>query len=313
MNVLVTGASGFIGSALVERLVASGIHVVALTRRTDRTFAPQVERRIGDLATGAGITPDLLNGISVVFHCAGEIGDPSRMHAVHVDGTRRLLDGAVERGSIHWVQLSSVGAYGPPPAPAAPRIVTETTPENPRGPYEISKTAADMLVRSAPRDRVTWTILRPSNVIGARMPNQSLRGLLSALRRGRYFHIGSPGAIATYVHVDDVAAALLECARQPQAHGEIFNLSSDCPLDAVLARAAQTMRATPPRWRVPESIVRLAVRTLSPVMSLPLTQPRIDALVARTSYPADKMQSMLSFHFTRPLPDAVDDVVASLG
>jgi nucleoside-diphosphate-sugar epimerase len=210
------------------------------------------------------------------------------------------------------VQLSSVGAYGPASPPGAERTITEASPEAPRGPYEITKTQADCLVRETSAPGLTWTILRPSNVIGARMPNASLRALLGAIRKGHFFYIGGRGAIATYVHVDDVAAALIACGRDPRARRQVFNLSSDCALEALVDRAAAALGVRPPSLRVPAGIVRAAIRLATPFVSLPLTMPRVDALIARTAYPSDRIVETLGFRLSRPLPAAVDDVLSTI-
>lgn len=311
-GVLVTGGSGFIGEALLRRLAAAGRPLTVVTRRRDRSFPPGTDVRVGDLATGEGLDADLLADIGIVFHCAGEVADARLMRAVHVDGTARLLSLAARRrgqAPLRWVQLSSVGAYGPPSSPGRDRIVDEQTPEAPIGEYEVTKTEADRLLTQAGKDAVVVpTILRPSNVIGPRMRNQALRGIAAMLRRHLFFYIGRPGPVATYVHVDDVAAALMAC-EAPQAVNHTFNLSSDCLWEDLIARMAARLGAPAPRIRVPETLVRRLVGVAGRAVTLPLTPARIDALVNRTRYPSTKLASVLGFHPALPMPEGVDTVL----
>jgi len=140
---------------------------------------------------------------------------------------------------MHWVQLSSVGAYGPPPVPSARRVVDEESPEAPRGVYEETKTASDRLVRQASGHHgLSISLLRPTAVIGATMPNASVRALVAMVRRGWFMYPGPVDAVANYVHVDDVVSGLLACANHPRAAGQDFILSSDCLWTALVSHVA---------------------------------------------------------------------------
>lgn len=311
---LVTGASGFVGRVLVDRLLERGHAVTALSRAHDPGLPRQVRVQVGDLATGNGLHPQVFENVELVFHCAGEIRDASIMRQVHVDGTRRLLSCLGSRGGSlpHWVHLSSVGAYGPPAVASEPRTVDENSPENPAGEYETTKTESDRLVRQYASDYgMPVTVLRPSIVIGAHMSNASVRAVIAIVERGWYFHVGSADAIANYVHVDDVADALLACASRPIARGHTFNLSSDCTWTALIDYVARCRGVSPPRVRLPERVVRAAVGAIGFVTPSPLTPTRVNALVGRTSYSIAKIEKLLGFRCSRPMPQALDDLMAA--
>jgi nucleoside-diphosphate-sugar epimerase len=155
----------------------------------------------------------------------------------------------------------------------------------------------------------TSEICRQAQASLAIWSNGSLRGLIAMVRRGLFFHIGPPGAIATYVHVDDVVSALMACALKPEAKGHVFNLSSDCSLDALIDHVAQTMAVKPPRIRMPEALVRAMVGLFERLAAFPLTTARVDALVNRTRYPSVKIESVLGFQFSRPMPAGIEDLV----
>ncbi len=311
---LVTGASGFIGSRLVARLVDSGYRVIAPTRRPEHPMAAGVCVTIADLASGHGVTPWLADGVDVVFHCAGQITEPLKMHELHVNGTGRLIDAVARRPSatrpIHWVQLSSVGAYGPPATPSQSRRIDEKSPERPVGIYERTKTEADRLVtRAAAEGKFSCSILRPANVVGVGMRSASVRGMISIVERGWFIYVGRAGAMTNYVHVDDVVDALVACATHPDARAQTFNLSSDCTLEQVVERIAAARGVRRPRFRIPESIVRGSVRVVGTVCRHPLTPARIDALVNRTLYPTTKIETRLGYRLSRPMPLGLDDLL----
>lgn len=310
-KVLVLGANGFIGSRLVTQLVAAGHDVRILTRREGVAQRPQVSVFQGDLMDQTLDVDALVSGCSVVFNCAGEIKNPRLMQALHVDSTSRLL-GAYGRshssGHKRWVQLSSVGAYGP--AKGVSRIVTEDTPTNPQGPYEVTKTLADeLIVRLASEQSVEYVILRPSNVFARDMPNNSLRQLCSFVKRGIYFRVGRDISYATYIHVDDVVDALMLCGFREEAAGNVFNISNDCLFDDMIAGAAKAANVPVPRRSIPEGLIRSVVAVGEHIPGFPITKARIDALTVKTRYPVDKLTRVLQFTPSRQVPEYIGELV----
>lgn len=296
MKVFVTGASGFIGRALIAELISEGHSVRVLTRKHMR-FGKGVEIVQGDLSSRNISFSSLVIGCNAVFNCAGEIRDVNKMRSLHVDGTGKLLQAfkesaAKEDVKKHWVQLSSVGAYGPVLKPGTPRIVTEGTPANPQGEYEVTKTLADELVMNMADRFFTYTILRPSNVVGASMTNQSFAGLLRLIKKRLFFYIGSRESTATYIHVDDVVAALMLCLEHPQAINQTFNVSNDCPLTDIVTRVAMAQKVSPDFWCFPEGILRGIAKVMAKIRRWPLTERRIDALISQTSYPNTKIEKL---------------------
>lgn len=299
MIVAITGGTGFIGRKLVQRHVERGDEVRVLTRRPPHAAGLPEEVVVfgGDLAQAADLRP-FVDGADVLYHCAGEIGDASRMEALHVEGTRRLIAAASHRIG-RWVQLSSVGVYG---QPRAGRI-TEESPADPLGSYETTKKASDDLVQAAgAAGAFDWAMLRPSIVFGADMPNQSLYQLIRVVERGQFFFIGKPGASANYVPVDNVVDALVLCALHPAAKGRIFNVSDHATLEDFVGMIADALGRARPRRRLPEFVARLlAVAGTAVMPRFPLTPSRVDALTTRACYPTDAIERTLGYTHRVPL------------
>ena len=304
----VTGASGFVGSALVRHLLQSGHRVRCLTRRQAVAGIPSEDLFQADLTMPAATLERFADGLDVLYHCAGEMTTPARMHAVNVGGVRALLDAAGGRIG-RWVQLSSVGVYGP----RTGGIVSEETPLAPRGAYESTKAEADLLVldATARRQLSSYAIVRPSIVFGPGMPNGSLRQLIETIRRGLFFFIGPPGASANYVHVSDVARALVLCGTAGAAHRRIYNVSDWCTVEDVAWAIADALGCPRPARRLPEAPVRWAVRAASRIASLPLTDSRVDALVNRCRYSTERIERELHYAARVRIPRGLADLVAA--
>ncbi|PWE44716.1 nucleoside-diphosphate sugar epimerase [Pseudomonas prosekii] len=308
MKVLVLGANGFIGARLVDRLIDSGHDVKVLTRSQGKHKNINTEIFIGDLRDPLLDTSRLLEGCEVVFNCAGEIRNDALMHELHVVATNRMLEAVskkvAENNSVHWVQLSSVGAYGS--VPDVERIVTEETKVSPRGEYEVTKTVADQNILTKSKESAfTFSILRPSNVFGPGMPNNSVRQLIAIVRRRLFFYVGFNEPIVTYVHVDDVVSALLLCGFDKRAEGEIFNISNDCSLRELIEGIARSISVPAPFLRIPKFLIRSAVSILSIFTKGMITQERVNALTSRTRYPTTKLKQKLDFEPKKYVPDYI--------
>jgi nucleoside-diphosphate-sugar epimerase len=301
----VTGGTGFIGRALVARLRRSPAveEIRVLTRRE----APAGTRAVrGDLTVA--VPAGFLEGVSALFHCAGEVWREEAMRALHVEGTRRLADAAAGRVR-RWVQLSSVGAYG---RRQQEGVVDESSPLAPEGEYERTKAESDALVSGiGAAGGFEAVLLRPSIVFGPGMPNRSLAQLVSAVRRGIYARIGRRPATATYVYVDDVAEALHLCGTSAAARG-CYNLSDDRPWGDFIAAIAAALGRGAPNRTIPEAPLRWLARLAQLVPGSPLTEARIDAMTRNVRYPAERIRRELGFAFGVSIEEGLRRYVASL-
>jgi nucleoside-diphosphate-sugar epimerase len=262
----------------------------------------------GDLEAPDENLARFADGLDILYHCAGELYRTHRMHAVNVDGTGALLLAAEGRIG-RWVQLSSIGVYGM----HRDGTVAEETPIEPAGMYERSKADADTLVLEAARRGLVSSaaVLRPSIVFGPEMPNQSLAGLIRIIERGLFFFIGTPGASANYVHVSNVVNALMLCGTSSRASGRVYNLSDWCTIEDLAGAIADALGKPYPRLRLPELPVRVGVRTLGKLVSLPLTEARVDALVNRCRYSIGRIQRELGFNVGISIGAGIEQMVVA--
>jgi nucleoside-diphosphate-sugar epimerase len=308
-QVCVTGARGFVGRQLIQKLLEQGYSVKVLTRNFDSPFPAGVQVFTADLTSSSCDLSDFFSGCEIFFHCAGEIKNAEIMQDLHVNGTKRLRDAllheiALTNRKIHWVQLSSVGVYGKPSKPSEARVIKEDSAICPTGIYESTKAQSDQIILDClGLANLTITILRPSNIVGLNMPNQSFGSLLKSITKKHFFYIGSESVVSNYVHVNDVVSALVLCAESQSAKGQIFNLSNDCLLSDIVQAVSDSNRIDSKRLVLPEYFVRLVVRCITRFIKFPLTTNRIDSLVSRTFYSNDKIKTTLNFSPRYLIPD----------
>lgn len=290
--VAITGGSGFIGRKLVTRHLEAGDTVRILSRKHYSFLNLPDSARFyqADLAEKEALL-SFADGADVLYHCAGEIKNPSQMYKTHVAGTQNLLDAC--RGRIgRWIQLSSVGVYGP----QKKGIIREDSPFQPKGSYETTKAKSDQMVIEAGREgQLKYSILRPSNVFGSGMKSSSLKQMIAMIKRGLFFFIGPPGALATYIYVDNVVEALLLCGKKEVAEGRVYILSDYRPLETFVAYICKLFGKTAPRLRLPEPPLRLLASSLQLIPKMPLTISRINALVSHCIYDSSRIEADLKY------------------
>lgn len=293
MIVSITGGSGFIGKYLVEKHLQKKDKVRLLTRHSS-LVQNCVEYFVGDLSDPEFDFTDFVDGTDLLYHCAGETNDESKMRQLHVDGTQRLVDASREGEVGRWVQLSSVGAYGV----CRSGVVTERSPEHPSGVYEETKTEADDIVR---RSGIPYVILRPSNVFGSTMRNKSLYHLVEMIRKGFFFYLGEVGALVNYVHVEDVVEALIQCGSNDRALGKTYNLSQTTEIEQMVKSISSGLAVERKLFRLPENSIRLVAHVFGRLPGFPLTVSRINALTGRQRYQSSKIKEELDFEFISSL------------
>jgi len=315
MIVGITGASGFVGAAVMKRMLSNGHFVRVLSRKPSLYFPKEVEVYYGDLSNNESTLDHFVSGCDVLIHCAAEIHNTHLMHLVHVVGTKMLLDActryAAKDNKIHWIQLSSVGVYGSANDKSQKMIISEDSTPNPIGVYETTKFESDQLIQKCHSSNFSYTILRPSNIIGKEMTNKSFWQLCFVIKKNLYFHIGGPEAISTYIHIDDVTGVILKCIFSPAAINQIFNISSDFPMQDLVKEISLCISVNIPKLRVPLTLMRLFLFIFEGRIKMPISTARVNALVNKTRYPIDKLHKLLEYNLTKPMPFGAVDIISS--
>ncbi len=321
MKVLVTGATGFVGSAVVRRLLARGHPVRALVRPSSdlrNLEGLEVELARGDLLDGASLR-SALRGCRALFHVAADYRlwapDPNVLYAANVEGTRKLMEAALEQGVERIVYTSSVATLGlnRDGAPA-----DETTPvslDDMIGHYKRSKYLAEEVVRELVAARgLPAVIVNPSTPVGPRD--------IKPTPTGRMVRDAALGRMPAYVdtglnivHVDDVAEG--HClALERGATGQRYILGGEnLSLREILAIIAGLTGRRPPRVRLPHGLVLplgYAAQGWARLRGGP--EPRLTADGVRMArkkmyFSSDKARRELGY-LPRPAREALADAVA---
>ncbi len=286
-TVLVTGATGAVGPAVVERLRAEGCRIRTLTR--GQLPLPEADRRVeahrGDIADREAVAR-AVNGVDWVLHAAALLhvtrpGPDVLAHyeRVNVLGTRIVAEESARAGVSRLVLFSTIAVYGA----TGPLAADETTAPRPGSRYAETKWRAEEAVRRLNgTGRLTTSVLRLAAVYGPRVKANYAR-LAEAIRSGWFVPVGRGQNRRTLVHEADVAEAVLLAARSPRAAGRTYNLSDGTvhTLDEILTAIYRANGRRRPRVYVPEGAVRAAARAADLALRLGGRGPRFAGLLEK--------------------------------
>lgn len=239
LKVLVTGAAGFIGARLVQKLVESGAQVRAFIRYTSRPefgnlthLAPEIFHQIeiirGDLEDHAAVDK-AIEGVDLVFHLGALISIPySYVHPVetartNILGTLNILE-SCRQSNAKLIHTSTSEVYG-----SALRVpIDEEHPLQAQSPYSASKIGADKLVESYYRSfDVQSLTVRPFNTYG---PGQSTRAVIPTIitqaLTSTQIHLGNLTTRRDFTYLDDTVNGFLQAASNGKWDGQVYNLGT---------------------------------------------------------------------------------------
>lgn len=301
---LVTGATGFLGRRLCERLQAEGEPVVALGRQAaEGPWNLFVEADIS-----SGELPDrAFQSVRTIYHLAGNAhagaetaADALRYRPVIVDGTRRLLAAAQARRINRFIYVSSVKAMGegnPPGLPLKP--MDESWPHTPQGPYGMAKAEAEELVLGAGLAHAV--VLRPTMLFGPGAGGDLPR-MAEVVKRGRFPPPPDTGNKRSMIHSDDVVELILQAAMLPIAAGKTYIITNSEPLSTreLYDAIRQSLGMPPCTWSVPLVLLKAAAVCGSAVGALsgrrmPLDCETLDKLTGSAWYSSLKAEKELDY------------------
>ncbi len=301
MRVLVTGATGFIGRCLVNRLLSREHKVRVLVRATSniRELDGDAETATGDLTNEESLR-EALKGVDVVYNCAGLLGKwgltEKKLHAVNVAGVQNLLAACLCSHVQHIIHLSAGGVTGP--LPNGP--VDETYPCRPSTPYERTKWQGEqMALEMARNHRLPLTVVRPTFTYGPGDPHKL--ALFRAVRKRTFAFVGNGESTIHPVYIDDLLDGLELCAgKGPQ--GSVYILGGERPVSKkeLIHQMASSLKISSPKLSLPVLPTNLAASVLETVCRVlpfepPLTRSRVLMLSKNWGYSIDKARRELGY------------------
>jgi nucleoside-diphosphate-sugar epimerase len=225
--VLVTGASGFVGSHLAEKLAQNGVKVNLLVRKTSKIpfkVGPQIQLCYGDVTDRDSVVK-AAQGVKVIYHLAGILRGSSfkKLNEVNAEGTRNVCEAALKvKGLKRLVYVSSLSAAGPS---RDGKPLKENLPCQPVSLYGVTKFKGEEIAQAYGK-RLPLTILRPGAVYGPR--ETDIFAYFKMVKDG-WVLLPSLKQEVSFVHVQDLVNAILLAGHSPKAVGQVYFVSDGIP------------------------------------------------------------------------------------
>jgi nucleoside-diphosphate-sugar epimerase len=298
---LVTGASGALGSALVDRLRKDGLGPIRVMVRTlPEKQLPGVEYVRGDLADPEAVDR-AVRGVERVFHAGAAMkgGWPEHQGGT-IEGTRNVLDACRKHGIKKLIHVSSMSvidwAGAEPFAPVDENTPFEERAEE-RGAYTRAKLEAEKLVSAEAQQGLPAVILRPGQIFGGRIP--LMTAAVARRAGGRFLVLGDGEMPLPLVYIDDVIDALVLAAKSDLHRGEVIQIvdPEQWTQNQVLA---EVCGPAAPVVRVPRQIVMAMGRASEMVLGLvgkksPVSQYRLRSALALRRFDGRRAQELLGW------------------
>jgi nucleoside-diphosphate-sugar epimerase len=321
MNVLITGAGGFIGSHLVDSQLKRGYHVRGVDLHLDlpqhQVAHPRLEAVCGDIAEKQ-IVQRVVEGIDIVYHLASAHLDVSLSDAhyrrVNVDATRSLLEAARNAGVKRFIHCSSVGVIGDVRHPPA----DETTECHPVNIYERTKLEGERAALDfARRTGFPVVVIRPAWVYGPRCPRTAK--LLRTISRGRFPIFGRGNNMRHPVYISDAIRGFELCAETPGIEGEVFIIAGAEPVKSrqLVNIIGQQLNVRMQKIFLPVVLGQAAGLALELTFGLagqppPFSRRSMDFFLKHNAYSIHKAQTRLNYQPQVDLPTGIHQTIQSI-
>ena len=319
---LVTGATGLLGSYLVERLLEDGWGVRALVRRPEQArWLEEAGAKLfaGDITDRPSIT-SAASGCSLVFHAAASVGvgnDWETFRLGNVEGTENVLHASAASGA-RFVFFSTTGVFGRARYREVPTDESVPLPKLPEHEvYGRSKQAAERLVLEAHERGTAWTaIVRPPVMYGVR-DRQFVPRIAPILQRGFFPLLGGGASTMSLTHARSIAEGALLVGTNESAGGKIYHLTDDFPITVsdLVRYGAEGLGCRVRRVHVPTAVAKIGFGVLKPLLVAigrsdlaPHTEGTLDMLTRNNPFTSRRARDELGWvPTTRPevgLPEA---------
>jgi len=320
MNVVVTGASGFIGRVLTELLASEGHEVTGFIGRSAPPRSSAARHIRVDLGTDQlpAEARDALRNAHVVAHLAAARKDwgldRAAANRINVSSGATLLRHA--RNATRFLLVSSLGVHGC----TTGAIVDETSPLAPYDSYGASKIAAERAVKETAQDAgIAATIVRPGIIYGPGDTYGMVTNMVRLIAAHRFLYVGNGANRVQLLHVADAAAGVRAALLRPEAAGQTLLLSG-CEVTTVTELGesiARRLGAWIPPLGVPEILARAAASVSERFAKLRrsakepfLTHSKINLMTRHYVCDTSRASTVLGFRPAVPLERGLDETVA---
>lgn len=269
MNVLVTGANGFVGKALCEALLENGHRVIAIYRSQQKVTVGVSPHFISDINAKTDWS-EVLSNVDVVVHLAARVhvmndiaeNPLMEFRKINVDASLNLANQAILAGVKRFIYLSSIKVNGE--FTLADKPFTETDIANPQDAYAISKHEAELALWGVcQHNNMELVIIRPPLIYGAGV-KANFANMMRVVKRRIPLPLGKIHNQRSFIYVNNLTSLIIRCVEHTAAANQLFLASDNCDLSTtdLLTRCAKALAVKSRLIPIPQKMIEMAAAML---------------------------------------------------
>jgi nucleoside-diphosphate-sugar epimerase len=318
-NILVTGATGFVGGHLVKRLLKEGANVRVLVRKSSDKGIVKALSNSGTKVIYGDVTDrnsvfEAADGVEYIFHIAALFREAKHVDSVYfdinVEGTRNVLDAAEKNNVTRMVHCSTVGVHSHIPFPPA----TEEEAYRPGDIYQFTKCEGEKLAKQRfQSNRVAGVVVRPAMIWGE--GDRRMLKLFQGVAKRRFPIIGDGKTLTHWIYVHDLVEGFLLSACNDNAIGQTYIFAGKRP--ASISELVQTVAEKAGVKPLPFKVPAMPVQVLGSVVEFickpfgiepPIYRRRVDFFTKTRSFDISKAQRDLDYLPGQDFSDEVSNI-----
>lgn len=291
INIGILGSSSFIGQELVNQLVGNNYKIYLFSRKK---VSKNLNNKNIIYVNGNFIEKDLskfIKKIDILINLIAETNDTTKMHKVNVSLLKKVIS-VSKKKILKIIHISSVSVYGNNNS----KILNETSACFPSTKYGITKYEGEsLLIDASKKDYFKSIIIRPSNILGKNMKNQSILQMIASINDNKFFYFENQNSIMNYIYVKDLCRIIIKLIKYNQLKKyEIFNFSNKIKLFEFVQIISKKLNKNKNFINLPYKLVLFISYFYYIFSKFPLKPSRVRALNVKVSYSNKKIEKIIN-------------------
>jgi nucleoside-diphosphate-sugar epimerase len=287
-TILILGAGGLLGNALRERLKNTN-NIVGFSHRKNKN------KNI--IKTNYHFTLKenlIIKRADVIINCIGESNNENRMNEINVNILKKIaLKISRFKKKITFIHISTCGIYGSP----MNTFINEEYNPFPKTKYSKTKFEGEIILKNNLKTNINLIILRPSQIIGLKMRNTSLKKLYIFIKRKNFFFVNNHYSIFSYIMERDLAAVISILIKKNFRTRKIYNISNDITYKKLVKVMQKSLNQNNYLYSINPIIVRLMIVIFDKLLKIkiPVNNITLNSLITKTRFSSVKIKKEINF------------------
>ena len=287
-TILLLGAGGLLGNALRERLKNTN-HIVGFSHRKNKN--KNIIKTNYDFTSKENL---IIKRADIIINCIGESNNENRMNEINVNILKKIaLKISRFKKKITFIHISTCGIYGSP----MNTFINEEYNPFPKTKYSKTKFEGEIILKNNLKTNINLIILRPSQIIGLKMRNTSLKKLFIFIKRKKFFFVNNHHSIFSYIMERDLAVVISILIKKNFRTRRIYNISNDITYKKLVKVMQKSLNQNNYLYSINPIIVRLMIVIFDKLLKIkiPVNNITLNSLITKTRFSSVKIKKEINF------------------